>query len=914
MKLHLLLSAAFWGLCSLAEAAPVTAVKARTEAANFLSSLPVVKASGTHRPQSVNSNLVLAYTAKVSSDISDYYVFNRNAEAGYVIIAGDDRMPSVLGYSDNGCFDADNMPDNMKAFLAEYAREAEYLRKHPELANDIRVDTYDTEVAPLLKNITWDQTKPYNNKCPNDYPTGCVATAMGQVMYYYRYPDHGIGSKTYQWNGQQLTANFGSTTYQWDKMQDKVTSSSSADAQNAVATLLYHVGVGVGMNYGPAETGGSGASPSYIGPALVNFFGYDKGINLRSREYFTKTEWEATVRDELDHARPVLYGGYTVSASGHSFVCDGYNKQGYYHINWGWSGLNNGYFLLTALNPKSKGTGGGAEGEGYNYNQTMVVGIQKPVEGSKPVYSFVFKYVDSSTQTVSRNGSATLKAFGIHTDGVDELSVQLRFNVLDANGKTVATSALVSKTIGSGEAVNYSGSITLPDSLKDGTYEARLAGHINGVDDDGVFNLLHVMVGEYGYYTVTVKDGQVTYTPQGLPQLSLQSLTVSPNPIESKKPFVVTAVIRNDGGEFDGKMAFSLVHPDDESKSYYEPDKAVNIKQGETATVTFADSLVLYGNDHYTLQLVTRDGVQHLNLGNPITVAVIGEKEKANLAAVDYLDFATGIDNAKRDNMDVVASLYNTGGDFSGRLTCLIYKNQTATGTPLASLDTVQVDIAKGEHKTVEITGKFPGAQDKATYYACLYNVDDDEFVNPIKYAGTTFTIRDDASNESPRLYLKKQINFGSGNEATANDLKVYVTIQNTGGKYNGTVKASFYNVNGWTALATLSKQVSIAYGETVTVVLTGSSSKLVEGKSYDVGVTYDDNEETAWKSYERHAGYSNARISIVSATGIDNVETSGKAASVKAIYSVTGEKLQGLQRGVNIVVLNNGKTIKINK
>ena len=287
--------------------------------------------------------------------------------------------------------------------------------------------TSATAVEPLLKDITWNQTKPYNNCCPNDYPTGCVATAMGQVMYYYRYPEHGVGSNTYQWNGQQLTANFGTTTYQWSNMQDKLTANSSSAAQDAVATLLYHVGVSVNMNYGPASEGGSGASPSYIAPALINHFGYDKGCHLRSREYFTKTEWEATVRNELDNGRPILYGGFTMSASGHSFVCDGYNQQGYYHINWGWDGLNNGYFLLSALDPKTKGTGGGEEGQGFNYNQTMVIGIQKPVDGSKQAYSFVFKYIDQATVTVNRNQPATLKAYGVHTNGTYTLTIPEEF-------------------------------------------------------------------------------------------------------------------------------------------------------------------------------------------------------------------------------------------------------------------------------------------------------------------------------------------------------------------------------------------------------------------------------------------------------------------------------------------------------
>ncbi len=834
-----------------------------------------------------------------------------------MVVSGDDRTPAVLGYADAGAFDYGQIPDNMKAFLAEYARQIDYLRAHPSMENNAKVDTYDTSVAPLLENITWNQTKPYNNKCPNDYPTGCVATAMGQVMYYYRYPDHGIGSKTYQWNGQQLTANFSSTTYQWGQMQDKLTNNSPATAQNAVATLLYHIGVSVSMNYGPASTGGSGASPSYIAPALVKFFGYDKGCNLRSREYFTKTEWEATVRDELDHRRPILYGGFTVSASGHSFVCDGYNQQGYYHMNWGWDGLNNGYFLLTALDPKTKGTGGGAEGEGYNYNQTMVIGIQKPVEGSKQVYSFVFKYVDGATVTVNRNETATLKAFGIHTDGIDPLSVQLRFDVIDKTGHRVASSNVSSQELPMGEAITYTGALTLPDSVKDGQYEARLAGHINGIDDEGSFPLLNYMIGENGYYEVSVKDGKVTYTPAGLPALSLQKLTVDPNPIVSKKPFTISATIKNDGGEFDGKLAYSLVHPDGVKKSYYSTDQSVNIKAGETAVVTFSDSLVLYGNDHYTLQIVRRDGVQHLDLGSPITVKVIGEQEKANLVGTDYMDIATGVDNAKRDKMDVVAYLHNTGGDFNGKLTCLIFKDASASGDPLASLDTVQVSIAKGEYKKVEITGKFLAAKDKQSYYACLYNVDDDDFMNPIKYTGVNFTIRDDASNEQPRLYLKKQVEFGGGTSMPVNDIKVIATIQNTGGSYTGTVVANFFNVNGWTPLATLSKQVTIGYGETATVVITGTADQLVVGKTYDVGVTYGDNDETSWKSYVLHPTYSNAQVTITKATGIANVETTADTSA--EVYTVTGNavgrctlsqlanKLTGLPRGQYIIRYKQG-------
>ena len=432
-----------------------------------------------------------------------------------------------------------------------------------------------------------------------------------------------------------------------------------------------------------------------------------------------------------------------------------------------------------------------------------------------------------------------------------------------------------------------------------------------------MFKLINYMIGEYGYYEVTVKDGTVTYTPKGLPALQLESLSVSPNPIVSKKPFTVSATIRNTGGEFDGKLAYALLHPDGQKNSYYANDRAANIKAGETVTVTFTDSVELLGNDHYQLQLVVRDGVAHNNLGNPITVRMDGEKEKSNVVGVDYVDIATGVDNAKRDSLKVLGYLHNTGGDFSGKITCLIFNNANDLDNPLCSLDTISVEIAKGEYKTVEIPGKFLNAKDKQSYYACLYNVDDDDFINPVKYAGVSFTIRDDASNESPRLYLKKQVEFGGGTSMPVNDIKVIATIQNTGGSYTGTVVANFFNVNGWTPLATLSKQVTIGYGETATVVITGTADQLVVGKTYDVGVTYGDNDETSWKSYDLHRTYSNAQVTITKATGIANVETTADTSA--EVYTVTGNavgrctlsqlanKLTGLPRGQYIIRYKQG-------
>lgn len=882
------LSIFFFTLLCLASidcwAGPVSESQALQTARRFYAS-PALRAPGKKAAP------VLAFKLADAKGEPQVYVFGKGEnQQGFVVVAGDDRVPAVLGYSDEGQFQADDMPSNMRAWLDEYARQINYLRSHPAMENRREATRLATAVGPLLGGIEWDQLDPYNKKCPNGYPTGCVATAMGQVMYYHKYPEHGNGSKSYNWNGRTLSANFGNTTYQWDKMANKVTKDSPADAQEAVSTLLYHVGVSLSMNYDDAKNGGSGASPSYIAESFVKYFGYDKGVNLRSREYFTSDEWWSLLQNEFDHGRPVLYGGFTASASGHSFVADGYNQEGYVHINWGWSGVNNGYFLLSALNPKTMGTGGGAQGEGYNYNQTMVIGIQKPA-GSKMAYSVIFKNVDDLNTTIEGTKAVTLSANRIHTDGIDPLTLQLRFEVFDADGKSVCTSSTTQKSIDIGESTTAQCSLSLPANMADGTYKAYLTCHINNIDEDGVFNRINYMVGENGYYLITVSGSQRTIKSAGKPALALKSLTVNPNPIEGDKPFTVTAVISNTGGEYDGRMAYQLVYPEDNDHNYYAPEKELVVREGETTTLEFTDCLSLLSNDHYTLQLMERVGINHVPFGNPITIKVNGDAEPYSLSATDYLDFEKGADNVKRDNINITANLKNDGGLFEGRITCLIFTNANAivAGKQVASLDTVDVQIAKRSSGSLTLHGSWPGAVDGQTYYAALYNVSGGAFITPTKYAQQSFTIRDDASGEPSRLYLKEQIGFEGGNSnVDPSNMTLNVKVLNTGAPYNGNFTASFYKPNGWQALATMSQTAEVGYDDIKTIQIKGSTTALEQGKKYNVGLVFGDNEESSWLSYALHPNYSNVDIVVGNGTSGITEAAYGPADEV-SVYNMAG-------------------------
>ena len=309
-----------------------------------------------------------------------YYAFNRGEGSGYVIVAADDRAAeSVLGFADSGAFSSDSMPPAMRWWLDEYARQIDYAAGaerqtdgcRPRLSAPDRKD-----IAPLLTTL-WNQNEPYNLLCP-EYEgekclTGCLATAVAQVMRYHRWPERGTGSHSYEWEVDDkvidtLSVDFSQSVYNWDAMTDTYGKESTEEQRNAVARLMYDVGVACDMQYHPQ---GSGALSTAAVVALQRYFGYSRSDNLLFREYYTIDEWEDTVYSSLAQGLPVLYSGVTSTSEGHAFVCDGY-RDGYFHINWGWSGVSNGYFLLWSLDPDVQGTGGSSSGNGFDFYQDIL--------------------------------------------------------------------------------------------------------------------------------------------------------------------------------------------------------------------------------------------------------------------------------------------------------------------------------------------------------------------------------------------------------------------------------------------------------------------------------------------------------------------------------------------------------------
>lgn len=452
-KLMSSLSLAALTMISLnASAGNITATAARTAANNFIKQQST-SMSGTFRASSLSDlSLAHAEASKVVASANDYYAFNIKG-GGFIIIAGEDRAPAVLGYSDKGQLDFNNLPYGLKGLLESYSREIEYLQKYEgdDLVPAPQSFNASAGVDPLIKT-NWGQEDPYDWQCPiyqNEYcVVGCVATAMAQVMYYWKYPEGSNSIARYYCSSiRQYVPALPATTFDYNKMllsychwdyntgtlvQDTYTDEQAQE----VAKLSRYCGQAVEMDYSPE---GSGAY-TWSQMSAMEEFGFRSSIQDVSRsgwwQSYTTEEWEAMIKTELDAGRPILYSASDPSAGGHAFICDGYNTEGQFHFNFGWYGTCDGWYVSTALNMTHR------DGEYLRFNSghEMLIGIEPP-EGWEPPVSFILG-------DVNKDGSVTIADV---TALIDYLLTQdatgLDIDAADCNNDTNTTIADVTALI-----------------------------------------------------------------------------------------------------------------------------------------------------------------------------------------------------------------------------------------------------------------------------------------------------------------------------------------------------------------------------------------------------------------------------------------------------------------------------------
>jgi Peptidase C10 family/Secretion system C-terminal sorting domain/Spi protease inhibitor len=418
---------------------------AKTVGANYLIA---VGTQGVTGPSDLVTHYVASTTVEGRS-ITDYYVFNVKGGPGFVMVSADDIILPILASSSESVFNINNIAPAAKAWIDGYKYEitASILSNYVADPNNAKewtdliagvpkqhaaaktTSSFPSSTIHLLAT-TWDQAPGYNNSCPgagvNKSVVGCVATAMAQVMKYWNWPSVGVGSHTYTQNPNPAsypaqTVDYAATAYNWTGMP---TGSSNA----SVATLMYHAGVGVNMNYSPTESGSWVISLEslYLNCAeyaMKTYFHYkrslrgvprsgENGINWPNDPIIpamTMADWITMLKGELDNNRPVIYSGSSITAGGHCWVCDGYDASNKMHFNWGWSGASDGWYTVNSLNPPALGIGGG--GGNFNNDQCAIIGVQPDSFPSNPGNIKMNATLDCNTSSAMQYNSP----FNFHT-------------------------------------------------------------------------------------------------------------------------------------------------------------------------------------------------------------------------------------------------------------------------------------------------------------------------------------------------------------------------------------------------------------------------------------------------------------------------------------------------------------------
>ena len=727
----------------------------------------------------ISLQLRLTHTENTADGTPAVYVFN-NDGGGFILIAADNRPDPVLGYNREGSFTIGKDYAPHKAFLANYALEmtpshALQRRLKRQQATDgmdhspLRgvegisegnEESLPLEVEPLLGNIRWDQGYPFYLECPryNNLPTvtGCVATAVAQIMRYWKHPAQGAGQEAYVTPTLQIPqeVNFAEHTYDWPAMLEYYGAGGVMERQRkAVATFIHDVGVALKMDY---TSTGSAAWSEGIVEALTTHFGYDTGAQLLYGKYYSIPEWADILRHELADGRPLYLAGGPQNGVQHAFVCDGYQTEGsFFHINWGWGGEANGLFKLTALVPSVQGIG--AVANDYSANQTAVIGIQPDRGGlPHPVPALLCYYSSVSFQqtssTTSPDGLGLILHGSVANYGSDEFQGAL--GIIATNNDTGQQSLMVlteNLSLEPGRII-WDYPAYVPDVWHVANLTFQYAVRPTGSEE---WQLLRPAQGEVGSVSLRKKDGALTaFADSGsisMAVTSRQMLTSHPHP---GQPAIVRFQVQNNAERFDqpvkgehkqslqppASFRLSVLKKNEEGKlsrvsvqavsglsleEYQRTDLDITLKALPIDTGTYYIALAHSdANGYYTM--IQEDGSSHLAL-----IEVHSAHATAPEPYLADLTLTTADSTLVEGTPATLAALIgNTGIDGDCSLRCTLTPTDTSsTSSPITASWTMRLSTLGEEEASSPIT--LPAA---GLYTATLdYALPDDSW-QPLTY------------------------------------------------------------------------------------------------------------------------------------------------------------------------------------
>lgn len=690
----------------------------------------------------VRQSLDMAYAqpGKAAEARSLYYVFNVGNDKGFVIVAGDDAVSPILAYADRGDFSEREMAPAAKAMLESYAQQIEMIQQNPSLA--VAASTSYAAIAPMVET-QWNQMEPYNYMCPIirgeavRSVTGCVATAMAQIIYYHKHPvEQTKAIPAYELSSRYVIPGADPVTLNWDAMQLTYTGSEAEDDPSAlaVAQLMVLCGKSVKMSY---SSSASGAASESVPAALKEYFDYDGAAHMVYRDEYANADWEKMIYDELAAKRPVYLSGTSVSGTsvvGHAFVCDGYDGEGLFHINWGWGGMSDGFFRLTLLNPDDHGTGGNNGSGGFNMDEGAIIGIQPNQGGtSQEVAQMTLDYFAATEETVTRNsifGSFSVPVNAACWNNTSQtLSVELGLAYYDESNEMVGEpSGLGSYSPDTGYGLSYD-ELSMGDGIKEGTYYVKFVHKVNGSDEWTLMKNAdkHYLELQVNGTTATI----VNHAPQQ--DFVVNDVNVQGNmSVGSQQTF--TYNITNTGNTYTQKVTF-FVNKEIVSQI------GLNLDPGETDDYVFSWTPAREGT--YEIGLATGDGTEIIT-SQKVT---IGEAKSHELDVTFQFDDAEGSEilgyEVSGNSIKGTMSVTNKGEeDFLDNITCRLYFDGGDHYLYLASSNTIFVEAKAGE--SVDVPFEFSDLDYSKRYMVIVNYMSAGEYAPDIR--SSFITLKDNSS------------------------------------------------------------------------------------------------------------------------------------------------------------------------
>lgn len=657
------------------------------------------------------------------------YVFAREG-AGYIIVSADDAAAPVLGYSSTSTFDPSNIPSNMQWWLGLYQQE---INSITESADDV---TYSASpqapraaIDPLIKT-KWNQGAPYNGMCPESVNgkstvTGCVSTAMAQIMNYHRWPLQFDADFSYSYTFQNYPTIYNvwsekNVKFDWDNMLDTYTDNATDEQKAAVATLMKACGFSVSTVY--QETS-SGANSALVPQALVNCFGYDDSARAVFRADYGAADWEELIYNSIANEGPVYFSGSNYDV-GHAFVCDGYS-DGYFHINWGWGGISDGYFLLTALTPSGQGTGG--SNSGYNMDCSAIVGLHKA--GTDTAFTPDIRCTGTfSIQYLSDKTLSSPSSFINYSSKA--ISAKFGFRLIDNH-----TGVIVNTLLGNANTYDPSSGakgvgfrpVDIPTGASYRVYPVY--------EYDGVVYNVTCPADQAGYCIISNENGKVQTHAPSVGEYSIDGITFQTPVYQGVFPFIVSAtatwsgdmgVCANVAGVFYDQSGNIVARSIPVAVEFAADGAPVALEYvGEkmwrySSTFNPGDYLFAFAvSDCWDplsswTDISERVPVEYLAYTGSATVKIETAMTVADSENVNPDEINIGIDITCSEGIfydHMIIALWDTNNTYPYNLRDIVSR-----------FDTSNIYIPTGETKRLEITAALPDAQPGEVYYVSCYN------------------------------------------------------------------------------------------------------------------------------------------------------------------------------------------------